>query len=129
MHKVDQGIPVVQHHVRCPAGPQDPAHFSDGPLDARGVVEHAERVNSVEALVREVKSLGIAKPEVDRYAATCSELPGQREAVLGQIDRGHLEAPLSQLAAVTADAAADLEQPAILAARLPDESPYIIVLS
>src|SRR5205814_1931664 len=79
------GAAPVEHHADAPAWPQDAQGLGDRSGGVRRVVQDAPRVDDVEAVVLERKTLGIRLPDVavqplEPYAAA-----DELDRVIGQV--------------------------------------------
>ena len=107
------GIPGVEHDPQFAILADHLSRLLDDGALVGGVMDHAKRVDEVEAAATEhlgqLFGVGGMKFAVE---AKCGEaLPGQRQADLGQFDRGITGAGPHEIDGVGADPAADLQHP------------------
>jgi len=101
---------VIQHDDDLAAGLEHAIDFVDRFLRIRGVVEHAERIDNIERIVRKRERFGIGGAEFARKSLGAEAFLGEARAFFGEIDPGYDRAVASELEGVGPHAASNFEE-------------------
>jgi Heparinase II/III-like protein/Heparinase II/III N-terminus len=117
---VEEGLAAVQPPDEQPARTQYAPDFPKRPLRGRDVVQHAEGVHDIEAVVGERELLGVHHLQVGLQLLLLTPLGGQLDAARREVDATEVGPRAAEPQMVGTEADADLEHPQALKS-LPSE--------
>src|SRR5687767_7969970 len=100
---------MIQHDDRAPAGLQHTMNFAHRRLDVRRVMQNAVRVNQIKRRTGKVETLGISNAKLTFQAGHLETFARQLDGGISQINARIIRTSLSELRAVGAHPAANLQ--------------------